>query len=160
MDPQSLAVRVGRLKKHIYSFMASSDYRLTLEPVSTQTIRHLRTLHQYPLDILMLLEQIGCVRDLGYNDHALIDWWTPCTIDHALIENRCRFRLSNSNFKDPSKLLFFAYDCDAKCYFYDTSRAPWKLVVCDGLLDSRNQVQPWEEAGLSDALSTIERWLL
>lgn len=160
MDPQSMAVRVGRLKRKINGFMASSDYRLTLEPVSTQTIRHLRALDQYPPDILMLLEQIGCVRNLGYNDHALIDWWTPCTIDHALVEDRCRFQLSNSDFKTASNLLFFAYDCDANCYFYDTSRTPWKLVVCDGLLDSRNQVQPCEKPGLLDALSAIERWLL
>lgn len=94
-----MAVRVGRLKRKIYGFMASSDYRLTLEPVSTQTIRHLRAIDQYPPDILMLLEQIGCVRNLGYNDHALIDWWTPCTIDHALVGYRCRFQLSNSDLK-------------------------------------------------------------
>ncbi len=178
MNNNSLEIRVNRLKKQIEGYAKSPKHNFTLEQVTPQEIEKLRALEYYPLDMLMILEQIGCMRGWG-NIGAfsgglfhMIDWWTPSTIECARAEDRCTYELLDSNFENPSSLLFFAWDCDAKCYFYDITEAPWKVVVCDGLdPDLYNQknksgvtkgwdgrVAPWEEEESADALSVIERW--
>jgi hypothetical protein len=103
----------------------------------------------------------------------MIDWWIPSDVEKAFEENRCVYELRNFNFFNPENLLFFAWDCDAKCYFYDTSLSPWKLVVCDGLsLSMYNEDPTFVDDGLEDgkitprvelespdAISVIERWV-
>ena len=177
----SLEIRVNRLKKQIEGYAKSPDHELTLEPVTAQTKERLRALEYFPLDMLVILEQIGCMRGWGQRGAAtgemfqMIDWWMPCTIECASAEDRCLYELFDSNFQNPSSLLFFAWDCDAKCYFYDITVTPWKVVVCDGLgpsLDNQEKqmntsevikgldarVTLWEEEESGDALSVIERW--
>ena len=156
MKTYSLETRVNRLKQHIQEYANRGKFNFSLEPVPDQSIKRLRSLEYFPLDMLMILEQMGCMRDWGAHGSSVIDWWMPCTIECARTQNRCPYDLFDSDFTNPSDLLFFAWDCDAKCYFYDISVTPWKIVVCDGLdLSIYNQ-----EDGDDDALSVIERWAL
>ena len=169
---KSIETRVNHLKLQIQTGANSAKYDFLLEPVHADLIEELRELKYYPLDMLMILEKIGCMRNLGERTFPsreifqLIDWWTPCSIERARIQDRCPYRLLDLNFKKSSKLLFFAWDCDAKCYFYDTSITPWKVVICDGLYasghgspESYNKVTPWESDEDHDAISIIERWI-
>ena len=174
MNNHSIEIRVNRLKKQIESYAKSQEHQFTLEPVATQTIKRLRTLEYFPYDMLMILERIGCMRKWGHHGCAMIDWWTPSTIECSRAEDRCLYELSDSNFTNPSSLLFFAWNCDAQCFFYDITTTPWKVVVCDGLLPSLynqekdktsgliddwdGRVTPWEERESCDALSIIEGW--
>ena len=175
MKQQSFEIRVKRLKDQIDGQAKNPDYKFVIERVTPQAILELRALENYPPDMLLILDQIGCMRNYGWRDCAIIDWWKPCPIDCAKSEDRCAHELSDSNFTNPASLLFFAWDCDAKCYFYNTAVTPWRLVVCDGLeLSLYNQdreknpsgqmggwdgrVDPWEEEGSGDALSVIEKW--
>lgn len=176
MSIHALEIRVNRLKKQIALYANSPEHSFTLEPVATQTIERLRALEYYPLDMLMILDQIGCMRGWGHNDCAMIDWWVPCSIEYAKAEDRCVYELSDSNFTHPSSLLFFAWDCDASCWFYDITETPWKVVACDGLDPSiyneykergrRNHdayIGDWDGRvtpypGAVDALSVIESW--
>ena len=176
MKTYSMETRVNRLKQHIQEHANRGKFRFSLEPVADQSIKRLRNLENFPLDMLMILEQMGCMRDWGARGSAtgemchVIDWWIPCTIECARAQDRCSYDLLDSNFTNPSDLLFFAWDCDAKCYFYDISLTPWKIKVCDGLglsfhneasrviSDWDGKVTPWESDGDDDALSVIERW--
>jgi len=166
-----MEARVERIKKRIDGYRGDPEHVFTLEPIPEQTIKRLRDLEYFPPDMLMILEQIGGMRNWGWAGCAMVDWWVPCPIERARTEGRCGYELDDSNFSNPSSLLFFAWDCDAKCHFYDTTETPWKVVVCDGLsLSICNQkkssgtaeewgglASPWEED--DDALSVIERWI-
>ncbi len=156
-------MRVARLKRQFDEFKKNAEHHFTLEPLAPQEIERLRTLEYYPSDMLMILEQIGCMRNWGYRGCAMIDWWTPCEIEYATAMDRCVYDLSGSNFTNPTSLLFFAWDCDARCYFYETSTKPWRIVICDGLsatLKSRDDdlVTPWELEEIPNALTAIENW--
>ena len=171
MKDDSMEARVKRIKKKIDSYRENPEHEFTLEPIPEQTIKRLSDLEYFPYDILMILEQIGSMRNWGWRGCAMIDWWVPCPIELASTQERCLYELNDSNFTNPSSLLFFACDCDAQCYFYDTTQNPWKVVVYDGLcLSLCNQekssgtaearvglVTPWE--GDDGALSVIERWI-
>ena len=100
-----------------------------------------------------------------------MEWWTPCDIDLAHAEQRCVYDVREANFVNEDTLLFFAWDCDAKVYFYDTTVRPWAIVASDGLgvsdLNHENSdkandstfnhpVVPWAED--LDAVSLIETW--
>lgn len=166
-----MEARVERIKKRIDGYRGSPEHEFTLEPIPEQTIKRLRDLEYFPPDMLMILEQIGGMRNWGNGGCAMVDWWVPCPIEIAINEERCPYELYDSNFTNPSSLLFFAWDCEAKCHFYDTTKTPWKVVACDGLnLSFFNQeissgtaeergglVTPWDES--DDALSMIERWI-
>lgn len=171
MDQLAIEYRVKRLKKQIESLVRNSDHKFTLEPVNQLRLTQIRAKDYFPPDMLMILDQIGCMRNWGCRDCAMIDWWIPSSIGCSIAENRSIYELSDTNFNNPSCLLFFACDCDAKCYFYDTTTIPWKVLVCDGLEvsifnnnsethpnDWDGRVTPWEEAESSDAISIIEKW--
>jgi hypothetical protein len=157
-----LEIRVDRLKRQFDEFKKNAEHHITLEPVAPREIERLRTLEYYPSDMLMILEQIGCMRNWGYRGCAMIDWWTPCEIEYATAMDRCVYNLSGSNFTSSASLLFFAWDCDARCYFYEISTIPWEVVVCDGLSIAHHgdQVTPWKDEDAPDALSVIENWAL
>jgi len=118
--------------------------------------------------MLMVLDSIGCMRDWAAGGREGIHWWVPCTIEQANAEERSYFyEIIDSDFTNASGLLFFAWDCDARIYFYDVTVTPWKLVVADGLstpsaelrtwgTPSEDLVMPCEEKGYEDALSVIE----
>ena len=174
MKHLTIEARVSGLKKKFERYTASEESQLTLEPVDTEIIKKFRALEYFPSDMLMILDQFGCMRSWGHNGCARINWWIPSTIELVMLEDRCSHELLDSNFTNPSSLLFFASDCDAKCYFYDTTATPWKVVACDGLDvsiynqrkdktsppidDWDGKVALWEEDEPSDALSIIESW--
>jgi hypothetical protein len=171
MDNQNIEFRVNRLKKRIEEFASLPENKFTLEPVSSELIDQLRAQDNFPLDMLMILEQIGCMRNWGYKGIAMIDWWIPSSFQNALAEYRSLYELYSANFKNPENLLFFAQDCEANCYFYDKTTVPFKLVICDGLSASEDpksysktypdwddKITPREEADSHDAISIIERW--
>lgn len=176
MNSDPLEVRVNRLKAKVECYKKNPEHDFTLQPVAIQTIERLRGLEYYPPDMLMILEQIGCMCKWGYRGCAWIDWWEPCTIELAETKGRCTYEVRTSNFISPSSLLFFAFDCGSNCYFYEITSVPWKIVVCDGLtLDQYNRdkkdasgsteewdgrVIPWEEPSFHDALSIIEDWIV
>jgi hypothetical protein len=165
MKNHSLEIRVSRLKIKIENYAKNEDHNFILEPVSNQVIERLRALEYYPPDMLMILEQIGCMRDWRRNSHAMIDWWVPCPLEQALTEHRCVYELDDSNFKSPSSLLFFAYDCDANCYFYDTAATPWKLVVGNALqiVDVFKSKELFSDSNFwegGDVISQIEGWII
>ena len=158
--------RVNRLQKHFETLAKSPNHNFTLETVTNDIINQLRNLDYYPLDMLMVLEKLGCMRKWGMRGPfsmemcAMIEWWTPCSIEAAKADNRCVYNLSDPDLLNPSGLLFFAWDCDAKCYFYDITVRPWKVLVCDGFSGGEAlQVKPWEEDGANDFLTIIERWV-
>jgi hypothetical protein len=172
MNQLALEFRVKRLREHIESLIKDPDHKFTLEVAEPIKLSQIRAKDYFPPDMLMILDQIGCMRNWGHRDFAMIDWWVPSSIECSMAEDRSIHELHDSNFKNPYSLLFFASDCDAKCYFYDITGIPWKVVVCDGLdlsifnnnpkkyhLDWDGRVNPWEEAGSNDAISIIERWV-
>ena len=162
-----METRVNCLQKKFEILAKNPNHSFTLEPVKFDIINHLRNLDYYPLDALMVLEKLGSMRDWGMRGPfsaemcAMIDWWTPCSIESAKADNRSVYDLSDLDLLNPSNLLFFAWDCDAKCYFYDITVRPWKVVVCDGLSAAGESlhVEPWEEKGAGDFLSIIEKWV-
>ena len=173
MDTQNIEFRVNRLKKRFEEFASLTEHKFTLEPVSSETIDQLKAQDNVPLDLLMILEQIGCMRNWGYKGIAMIDWWIPSSFQAALAEERSIYELYEANFKNPENLLFFAQDCETNCYFYDIATVPFKLVICSGLsasedpklyskmyLDWDDKITPREEADSLDAISIIERWVL
>ena len=172
MDHNSIEIRVNRIKRQLERYANNSEHNIDIELVSKTTIDLLQLKENYPFDMLMILDQIGCMRNWGHLGCGMIDWWIPSSIQSAFTEERCIYGLLDSNFINPSGLLFFAWDCDAKCYFYDITVSPWKVVVCDGLEPSLFNDNPqrygndwdgrvflWEEPESSNALSIIERWV-
>jgi hypothetical protein len=124
-----------------------------------------------PEDILQILGKVGSVRNWSHGEAALIDWWYPCGITVANDQERCPYVVRQENFTNGSDLLFFAWDCDAKVYFYDTSVSPWRIVTADGLAltfvnDASPSYQDWKDgfrpfeprADGRDAISIIEYW--
>lgn len=174
MKPYSLQSRIDRLKKQLDRCSNSYEHSFTLESIDTKILENIRAQEYYPPDMLLLLEQVGCMRNWGHRGAAMIDWWIPSTLERTLAEDRSSYELLDSNFANPIDLLFFASDCDAKCYLYETKTTPWKIVICDGLdpciynekkkkysvlIDGWDgKVTPWVESG--DALSIIEKWAL
>ena len=136
MDNLSLEGRVHLIKKRLEQYANDPKNCFELEAVSHSLIKQLKRSLYYPNDMLLILEKIGCMKNWGYNDCMKIDWWVPCTIERANEEQRCMYDLPSKKFINSSNLLFFAYDCDALCYFYDKSVTPWKVVASDGLDNS------------------------
>jgi hypothetical protein len=133
MNELSLTNRVTRLKQRLEEYAASSEHSLDIESVSSKEIERLRCLDYFPRDMLLVLEQIGCMREWGNRGCAMIDWWQPCKIETAMKHERCAYEFSYDLLVDGDSLLFFACDCDAKVYFYLTNVVPWKVVWSDGL---------------------------
>ncbi len=164
MDNLSLEGRVHRIKKRLEQYANDPKNSFELEAVSHSLIEQLKCSLYYPNDMLLILEKIGCMKNWAYNYCMKIDWWVPCTIECANGEQRCMYDLCTKKFIDSSNLLFFAYDCDAVCYFYDKSVTPWSVVACDGLDVSLNSQKTcsdaitWEDG--RDVLSIIESWVL
>jgi hypothetical protein len=174
MNLNSIKNRVSRLKKQIESFAQSPEHRFKIEFVNSQTIDLLKSKEYFPKDMLLILEEIGCMRDWNRNDCFMLDWWIPTSIELSNTENRCVYSINNSNFTNPTYFLFFAQDCDGKSYFYDTSVTPWKVIICDALSTSyynespKNYhedfgdwdglVVPYEELESIDVLTIIENW--
>ena len=173
----SLEERINKLKIKIESLKLDSSFDIGCTPVNLEELNLLKSQKYFPPDMLLILEQLGCM-SWSHNGCAMIDWCVPSSIKVALKNDWIGgYEISESNFKNPNDLLFFAWDCDARCYFYDTSVLPWKVVICDGLEPSfynhskENKyeyiginnwdgvVEPWEEKYFSDAISVIENWI-
>jgi hypothetical protein len=164
MNSESIEFRVNRIKKKIESYAQDPEHDFIIEPVSHQALNLLRSKEDFPPDMLLILEDIGCMQSWSLNGHIMLDWWIPSNIELSYSENRCFYDVFESFFTNPSGLLFFAFDCDATLYFYDISVSPWKVVVCDALnaADSNRYsgtCTPWVETSLPDALAVIERWV-
>lgn len=172
MNSESIEFRVNRIKKKIESFAQDPEHDFTIELVSPQTLNLLRSKEYFPPDMLLILEEIGCMQGWSSNGCTMLDWWIPSSIELSNFENRCWYDISESSFTNPSGLLFFAFDCDATLYFYDLSVSPWKLVIGDALTASdynRSRINnghdmdgtytPYVELVIPDALSVIERWV-
>ncbi len=172
MNSESIEFRVNRIKKKIESYAQDPEHDFTTEIVSPQTLNQLRSKEYFPPDMLLILEEIGCMQGWSSNGHIMIDWWIPSSIEISNSENRCFYDIFESIFTNPSGLLFFAFDCDAILYFYDITVSPWKVVACDALDASEysstrtsngnewdGTLTPSVELGITDALSVIERWV-
>lgn len=161
-DHHSLKSRVAQLKMSLEKLYTHPEHEMTIETIPSQTIAQLKTIKYFPLDMLLILEHIGAMRGWGYNQCAMIDWWNPCTIRQSENEDRCSYSLPDNIFENSESLLIFAWDCDGKCYFYDTSFKPWKIMCVDG---PTCEVYPelgepvLGEADSDSALSVIENWV-
>jgi hypothetical protein len=174
MNNISLETRIDRLKEKLDAFALSADHEFSLEAVSPTEIRRLQQIDGFPQDMLLILRRIGAMKNWGYLGCAQIDWWLPCKIDQAIKADRSQYCVREDNFSNGPDLLFFATDCDAKVYFYNTKMTPWIVVCADGLslslvnegnslCKNRGQwakefepFQTWNEG--SDAISIIENW--
>jgi hypothetical protein len=169
MKQLSLEQRVDRLRT-ILGFVRSPIF--SIETIPKLHLDQLSAKPGCPQDICEILSNIGAVRNWSHNNHALIDWWCPCEIAVANAEERCLlYEVRQENFSNGSDLLFFAWDCDAIVYFYNTSFSPWRIVAADGLTLSfvnhegptyereKRDFMPFEprEVGL-DAISILECW--
>jgi len=172
MGQLNIEDRVKRLKNQFEAFAKDPNYKFTLETVSKEELSLLKSKEFFPPDMLMILVHLGRMRHFGHLDCHMIDWWIPCSIEQTNAEDRSAYNLSDSNFINPQNLLFFAYDCDANCYFYDTTTSPWKVVVCDGFEAScfNNEpkslwsdwdgiITPREEPHFPDAITILENWI-
>lgn len=172
MSQSSIEERVKQLKKQFEAFADDPLHDFTFEPVSSEVIFALRSQDYFPYDMLLILEHLGIMRKWGHDSCAMIEWWIPSSIKQSMAEERSVYDLLETNFINSNLLLFFAWDCDAKCYFYDTANSPWKVLVCDGLDASVYNDNPntyhndWdgvvmlsEDPKLPDALSIIENWV-
>ena len=124
--------RIDDLLELFNRVKALQDVDITIENVDPEQLQVLRQSDNFPEEMLQVLQQIGCVRDFGIGC-ALIDWWVPCPITTANAEERCPYEPNPKLIANQEDLLFFAWDCDACLYFYDTTCLPWAIVVLDGL---------------------------
>ena len=162
MNQINIEERVKRIKNQFEALAKDPSYSFTLEPVSKEDVSLLKSKDYFPTDMLLILENIGCMRNFSHNGCQMIDWWIPSSIEHSMAEDRSAYDLIDSNFINSQELLFFAYVGNAVCYFFDTKISPWKVVVCDGLAasdDREDKLTPWEEPYFPNALSIIENWL-
>jgi hypothetical protein len=173
MNQPSLEQRIDRLVSILRCCESEAGPRLAMELIPKLRIDRLAATPGCPEDIRQILCTIGNVRNWGHRGAALIDWWCPCEIAVANDEERCPYEVQQENFTNGSDLLFFAWDCDARVYFYDTSFSPWRIVTADGLgltfvnsagpayQEFKNDFTPFEprEDG-RDAISIIEYWAL
>lgn len=170
MTHEALSARVARIRRTLELCARDSRNSLEIQPVPPHVLQRLAATAGFPADMLAILSEIGEMRRWSMDGCAVIDWWVPCKIKNAIDEGRCDYDVRESNFIDGHTLLFFAWDCHAKVYFYDVNARPWNLVASDGLsLSERNvpndpdanepcpAVSPWEEE--SDAISIIESWV-
>lgn len=133
LKEKTISGRVQELKQRLIRHSENPDHDFKLEPVPATVIEQLENCPSYPQDMLMILKEIGCMRNWGHHGCAVINWWTPCTIGRANQEDRSTYELHSDFFARSSDLLFFACDVDAVCYFYDQSTVPWRIGYCDGL---------------------------
>ena len=153
-----------------FDILAADDlYGISLEKLTKEEIEDLENIKDFPRDMLLILSHLGCMRKWASGNALVVEWWVPCTIEIANSDDRCVYEILPTNFKEPEKLRFFAFDVDARCYFYDTSYSPWKLVFCDGLeasiynrnpenydIDWDGLLNPYEEEKIPDMLTMIE----
>ena len=134
-----------------------------VEKVDDEQLESLRTLPYFPSDMLQILEGIGCLRDFIFFGSAMIDWWVPCSIESAKAQNRCPYDPDVRLIKNSEDLLFFAWDCDACLYFYDTKRLPWEIVILDGLsvgdwkFSASDPYEPYKAEG--DLIDLLTPWV-
>ncbi len=126
------AARVDGLIDLFAKVISHEDVGVTVEKVDSEQIRTLMEIDSFPKEMLQILQRIGCVRDFEVGC-ALIDWWVPCSVETANAQERCPYEPNPMLIENPDALLFFACDCDALLYFYDTTCSPWAIVVLDGL---------------------------
>jgi hypothetical protein len=173
MNQPGLKQRVDRLASTLRSCEFDAGPGFSIEPIPERRIDALAATPGYPEDIRQILSVIGNVRNGGHRGCALIDWWYPCEIPVANDQERCPYEVRQENFTNGSDLLLFAWDCDARVYFYDTRFSPWRIVAADGLAltfvndqgpayqDSKSDFTPFEPREDSrDAISIIEYWAL
>lgn len=163
MKVLTLEERVARMRQSLEEYATNPEHSLTLEAMPAFAIEKLKRNQSFPQDMLLILEQIGSMKSWAYRDYLMIDWWLPCAIDKAHSEERCIYDLREEDFLKPADLLFFAYNGDAECFFYDKSVTPWKIVVCDGLNNAFknkkelvNLISPCTYEKSHDALSLLE----
>ncbi len=172
MSISNLVEKINQLKMDFELIQGDQCQNIHLEKLSDREIEELKMLRELPYDMFLILCHVGCMRQWSKGSAAVIEWWIPCSIEKAMHDNRCPYELSPENFINDKDLLFFAWDCDAKCYFYDVSFTPWKLVICcalDSAMYNGNQdyygdkyincAVLYEDSFSRTALSVIRQWL-
>ena len=172
MFDQELIQRVASVKTDLASCAAVPRNKVVSRPVLASVWDQLADTPGFPKDMLLVLREVGEMLSWSVGECAAMEWWIPCDIDHAKTHDRWVYNIRKDNFVNGEHLLFFAWDCDAKVYFYDTTVRPWPMVASDGLMvsdlnkdrsdrietDDLNQpVMPWTED--SDFVSLIETWV-
>ena len=172
MFDQELIQRVASVKTDLASCAAVPRNKVVSRPVLASVWDQLADTPGFPKDMLLVLREVGEMLSWSVGECAAMEWWIPCDIDHAKTQDRWVYNIRKDNFVNGEHLLFFAWDCDAKVYFYDTTVRPWPMVASDGLMvsdlnkdrsdrietDDLNQpVMPWTED--SDFVSLIETWV-
>lgn len=171
MDDQALIARVARIKNDLAACAADPRNRVDIQSLPASALDQLTNAPGFPPDMLLVLREIGEMQRWSVNNCAAMEWWTPCDIDLAKTQKEWVYDVRKSNFVNGENLLFFAWDCDGKVYFYDTTVRPWAIVASDGLMvallneeesstgEDRNlnsAVVPWAED--CDVVSLIENW--
>lgn len=172
MENFDLEQRVQIAGNKFDNLAADDWYSISFEKLTKEEIKDLENIKDFPRDMLLILSHLGCMRKWASGNANVVEWWVPCTIEIANSDDRCIYEILPSNFKEPEKLRFFAYDVDARCYFYDTNYSPWKLVFCDGLeasIHNRSRenydtewdgiLTPDEEKNIPDMITVIESLL-
>jgi hypothetical protein len=125
--------RIERIQQAFDCFAMDSAHRFRRESVSEEVLAKLAGIEDFPQDYLAILRRVGTIAKWGNNGCAMIDWWVPCPIAEAVEDGRCFYEVRENNFLKGQALLVFAWDCDARVYFYDTTQKPWSVVSSDGL---------------------------
>lgn len=167
MDELSTVQRVKRLAAYFDESRNSPEHRFKLDRPGQDAIQSLAAAGQVPQDVLLVLAEIGEMRDWGHRGCAMVDWWIPIPIEQTNRLGRCIYVFDEGAVEKGNDLLAFAWDCDAKVYFLDTATSPWRVVYADGLSADMAMQEP-RAPGFSpipiwpleqpDFLSVIEEW--
>ena len=160
---KNLLERVLRIKKIVEK--SQSEGCSVIEKLDDETIAKLAATDGFPEDMLVILREIGSVRDWSFRGCMQIHWWIPC--DYATAKLFERFYCTEPRLleKIENDLLFFANDCNAAGFFYDRSTSPWSVREFDTLSYSSSVlasdpaldfIASWPDN--RDAVSIIEEW--
>jgi hypothetical protein len=166
----SINQRIERIQHAFDGFALNPKHQFDREAVPEGILAQLAATGGFPQDYLSLLRSVGTVAQWGLNDCAMIDWCVPCSISEAVTDGKCFYDIRESNFARGEVLLYFAWDCRARVYFFDTTQKPWSVVSADGLslsfineeIDKKGTVEntgPFECDDDSCALEIIEHWV-
>jgi hypothetical protein len=167
---QDIMRRITRLKEYFEKFPVCVKYsEYKLDNLTPQEACGLSSMSGLPDDYWHILLHLGKMTHWSLNDAYKILWWMPMEIDEAMRHDLCLYRFPEHIFRHGKYLRLFAWDCDARVYFYDIRSSPWTLLSADGLHaehagNASQSGEPYSTGNLCavveerDFLRIVEQW--